>query len=245
MLSADDNERLTRTGPGTPMGELFRRFWVPVLLARELPGAGLPAGAGDGAGRGAPRLPRHARTASVSSSPRCPHRGADLFFGRNEECGLRCVYHGWKFDVDGRCVDIPTMAHDEGLRGRVGLTAYPARGARRPGLGLPGAARAPARAPGARVRPRAARPIASSPRSCSSATGRRRARARSTPPTSRSCTRRWVAGRARPAPRPPAGRRRAVDEGRPGAGVPRDRPRRRSPARPRRARPTATTCTGA
>ena len=126
MLSAEDNELLTRTGPGTPMGDLFRRFWMPVLLAREVPEPDCPpvrvtvlgeelVGFRDTSGR----------VGLVEA--RCAHRGADLFFGRNEECGLRCVYHGWKFDADGRCVDIPTMARDEGLRARVGITAYPTR----------------------------------------------------------------------------------------------------------------------
>src|SRR5438876_10354935 len=57
----------------------------------------------------------------------CPHRGANLFFGRNEECGLRCAYHGWKYDTSGRCVDMPTMPPESRLRGKVRLTAYPTR----------------------------------------------------------------------------------------------------------------------
>ena len=70
-------------------------------LARAA-GAGLPAGARAPAGRGPDRLPRHLRRASASCTNACPHRGASMFFGRNEEDGLRCVYHGWKFDVDRR-----------------------------------------------------------------------------------------------------------------------------------------------
>ena len=122
---------------------------------------------------------------------RCPHRGADLFFGRNEECGLRCVYHGWKFDVDGRCVDMPTMARDERLRAAGRAHGLSDARVRRPHLGLPRAAGARAAAAGARVRRRAAVPPLRVARSCRSATGRRRARAGSTPPTSRSCTCRW------------------------------------------------------
>jgi phthalate 4,5-dioxygenase oxygenase subunit len=126
MLSAEDNTLLTRTGPGTAMGGLFRRFWMPVLLAREVPVA-------DGAPVRVRILGeelvafRDSRGQVGLVDARCSHRGADLFFGRNEECGLRCVYHGWKFDTAGRCVDIPTMARDEGTRARVGLTAYPTR----------------------------------------------------------------------------------------------------------------------
>jgi phthalate 4,5-dioxygenase oxygenase subunit len=126
MLSAADNELLTRTGPGTPMGELFRRFWVPVLLAREVPEPdGPPVRV---TVMGEPLVAFRDSSGRVGLvEARCSHRGADLFFGRNEECGLRCVYHGWKFDADGHCVDIPTMARDEGLRSRVGITAYPTR----------------------------------------------------------------------------------------------------------------------
>ena len=126
MLSAADNDVLTRTGPGTPMGDYFRRFWVPVLLSRELPEPD-----------GSPLRVRVMGEDLVAFrdtdgrvgllDPRCPHRGADLFFGRNEACGLRCVYHGWKFDADGRCVDMPTMPPDSGFRDKVRAGAYPTR----------------------------------------------------------------------------------------------------------------------
>jgi phthalate 4,5-dioxygenase len=126
MLSVEDNELLTRTGPGTGMGELFRRFWVPVLLARELPEPDCPPVRVTVLGEQLLAI-RDSDDRLALVEPRCPHRGADLFFGRNEECGIRCAYHGWKFDVDGRCVDIPTMARDEGIRNRVRITAYPAQ----------------------------------------------------------------------------------------------------------------------
>jgi len=126
MLSAADNNRLTRTGPGTPMGTFFRRFWMPVLLSRELPER-----------EGAPvRVTimgedlvafRDSEGRVGLLDPRCPHRGASLFFGRNEACGLRCAYHGWKFDVEGRCVDMPTMPPDSGFRDKVRAAAYPVR----------------------------------------------------------------------------------------------------------------------
>ena len=115
MLSATDNDLLTKTGPGTPMGDYFRRFWVPVLLSRELP---KPDGAPVRVTLMGEELVafRDTRGRVGLLDPRCPHRGANLFFGRNEECGLRCVYHGWKFDADGRCVDMPTMPPDSGGR---------------------------------------------------------------------------------------------------------------------------------
>jgi len=105
MLSKADNELLTRVGPGTPMGDLMRQYWLPVLHSWELEPDGPPLrvrvlGEDLIAWRdtdGRPALIRE----------NCPHRGASLFFARNEECGLRCVYHGWKFDVDGKCLDQP------------------------------------------------------------------------------------------------------------------------------------------
>lgn len=126
MLTAQDNELLTRTGPGTAMGEYFRRFWVPVALSEELPhpdcdpirvtvlGECLLAFR-DSAGRVGLVLPR------------CPHRGADLWYGRNEDGGLRCAFHGWKFDVGGRCLDMPTVPADAAYREKIALPAYPVR----------------------------------------------------------------------------------------------------------------------
>jgi phenylpropionate dioxygenase-like ring-hydroxylating dioxygenase large terminal subunit len=124
MLTREENELLTRTGPGTPMGELIRRYWVPVVFSRDLPRPDCPPlrvkllgerlvawRASDG------------RVGLVDE--RCPHRGASLFFGRNEEQGLRCVYHGWKFDLDGACVDMPSEPRESGFRHKVCLTAYP------------------------------------------------------------------------------------------------------------------------
>jgi phthalate 4,5-dioxygenase oxygenase subunit len=124
MLSREDNDLLTRTGPGTPMGALMRRYWFPVLLSEELPKPDCPPKrvtimseklvafrASDG------------RVGLVDE--RCPHRGASVFFGRNEEHGLRCVYHGWKFDVTGRCVDMPSEPPESSFKNKVAITAYP------------------------------------------------------------------------------------------------------------------------
>ena len=126
MLSREDNERLCRVGPGTPMGNLFRRFWLPALLSSEIP---IPDSA-----------PKRLRilgedlVAFRDSGGRvgivdayCPHKQAQLFWGRNEECGLRCAYHGWKFAIDGSCVDIPNLADGENLKRKMAITAYPAR----------------------------------------------------------------------------------------------------------------------
>ena len=126
MLSQADNEMLTRTSAGTPMGELFRRFWQPVLLSRELPAPDAPPVRVQVLGENLIGFrDTDGRVGLVD--PVCPHRGANLFFGRNEDCGLRCAYHGWKFDVTGRCVDMPTMPPESGFRDKVRIRAYPTR----------------------------------------------------------------------------------------------------------------------
>ncbi|MGH7830641.1 MAG: Rieske 2Fe-2S domain-containing protein, partial [Candidatus Binatia bacterium] len=126
MLSGEENEMLTKTGPGTPMGELLRRFWLPVLLPEEIPAPDC-----------APvrvRLLCENLVAFRDTSGRlglidahCAHRRANLFFGRNEEDGLRCIYHGWKFDVEGHCVDMPTEPPESSFKDKVKLTSYPLR----------------------------------------------------------------------------------------------------------------------
>ncbi len=107
MLTAQDNTTLTRTGPTTAMGRLLRCYWQPALLSRELPEPDCPPVRVKLLGEEYVAF-RDSRGEVGIIEPRCPHRGAHLFFGRNEACGLRCVYHGWKFDVGGRCIDVPT-----------------------------------------------------------------------------------------------------------------------------------------
>ena len=114
MLTAEENELLTRTGPGTGMGDVFRRYWQPVLMSRELVADGSPAMIRVLGETFVAFRDSEGRVGVVE--PRCPHRGANLFYGRNEACGLRCIYHGWKFDVSGRCVDVPTAAEDIAAR---------------------------------------------------------------------------------------------------------------------------------
>lgn len=126
MLSHEDNELLCRVGPGTGMGDFMRRFWMPVMLAEELgPPDGEPVRV---------RLLGEDLLAFRDTEGRigvvdeyCPHRRASLFFGRNEACGLRCVYHGWKFDVDGNCVDMPSEPPSSSFKDKIKLTSYPAR----------------------------------------------------------------------------------------------------------------------
>jgi phenylpropionate dioxygenase-like ring-hydroxylating dioxygenase large terminal subunit len=124
MLAREDNELLTRVGPGTPMGNAMRRYWIPALLACELPEPdGPPVRV---------KLLGEELVAFRDSLGRvglldeyCPHRRASLFFGRNEECGLRCVYHGWKFDADGRCVDMLNEPEDLQFKHKIRATSYP------------------------------------------------------------------------------------------------------------------------
>src|ERR671918_662946 len=124
MLNTSDNALLTHTGPGTPMGELFRRFWHPVLLTEELPEPdGTPVRL---------RVLSEDLVAFRDTAGKigiidafCPHRRAGMFFGRNEECGLRCVYHGWKFDVKGNCVDMPSEPPDSDFKDKIHLKSYP------------------------------------------------------------------------------------------------------------------------
>jgi phthalate 4,5-dioxygenase len=126
VLSRADNELLTRTGQGTPMGELFRRFWLPVLLTSEVPEPDRPPVRVRVMGEDLVAF-RDSRGRVGLLAEHCAHRGASLFFGRNEESGLRCVYHGWKYDVDGRCVDMPSEPPQSTFQARVRQQAYPCR----------------------------------------------------------------------------------------------------------------------
>ena len=123
-LTPEQNQALTRTGPGTPMGKLFRSYWIPALLASELAEA-------DGAPVRVQLLSEkliafrdtQGRLGLVDEF--CAHRGVSLWFGRNEENGLRCPYHGWKYDVNGQCVEVPSEPTESGYCDRIKLKSYP------------------------------------------------------------------------------------------------------------------------
>ena len=122
MLDHALNDALSRVGVGTPMGETMRRYWLPALLSFEIPEPDSPPVR--------VKLMGEELLAFRSTDGRiglvqeaCPHRRASLYFGRNEECGIRCVYHGWKFDVDGNCVD--QMNEPRQFKDQVKITAYP------------------------------------------------------------------------------------------------------------------------
>jgi phthalate 4,5-dioxygenase len=128
MLTRAENDLLTHVGPGTAMGQVFRRFWLPAMLAAELPEVDCPPVRLRLLGEDLVAFRDSNGQVGVLAA-NCPHRGASLFFGRNEECGLRCVYHGWKFDVDGNCVDMPNEPPESNFKHKVTQLAYPARDA--------------------------------------------------------------------------------------------------------------------
>jgi phenylpropionate dioxygenase-like ring-hydroxylating dioxygenase large terminal subunit len=123
MLTKDENELLTRVGPGTPMGDVLRRYWIPALLADEVEAEGPPVRV---------KLLGEELVAFRDTQGRvglldefCTHRGASLVYARNEDCGLRCIYHGWKYDVSGTVLETPNEAGARPFEGRLKLTAYP------------------------------------------------------------------------------------------------------------------------
>jgi phthalate 4,5-dioxygenase len=126
MLRREENELLVHTGPDTPMGQYLRRFWQPVLLASELPGPDCPPVRVRVMGERLIAF-RDSEGQIGLLDEFCPHRRASLYWGRNEECGLRCVYHGWKFDIAGTCVDMPNERPETRFAHRVRTRAYPAR----------------------------------------------------------------------------------------------------------------------
>jgi phthalate 4,5-dioxygenase oxygenase subunit len=124
MLRKEQNDLLTQTGPGTPCGKLFRSYWLPVLLAEELPDNDCPPVR--------VKLLSERLLAFRDSEGRlglidefCAHRGVSLWFGRNEEAGLRCPYHGWKYDVTGQCIEVPSEPEESGFCQRIKLKSYP------------------------------------------------------------------------------------------------------------------------
>lgn len=126
MLTAEENDVLTQTDADTAMGEYFRRFWQPVALSEELPEPdGAPIRVTVMGEELVAFRDTEGRVGLIDS--RCPHRGANLFFGRNEECGLRCVYHGWKFDVTGKAVDLPNVPPGVRHHDTMRTKAYPTR----------------------------------------------------------------------------------------------------------------------
>jgi phthalate 4,5-dioxygenase len=125
MLTAEDNELLVRVGPGTAMGKLMRLYWIPFLLARDVAADGAPYRVKL---LGEELIAFRDTTGQVGLMDQaCPHRGAPLVFARNEDGGLRCVYHGWKFAIDGTCKEMPAESENTPMLKKVRAKAYPVR----------------------------------------------------------------------------------------------------------------------
>ena len=124
MLKKEYSDLLSQTGPGTPMGQMFRSYWIPALLAEELAENDCPPVR--------VKLLSERLLAFRDTNGRlglvdefCAHRGVSLWFGRNEECGLRCSYHGWKYDVTGQCVEMPSEPEKSQFAKKIKLKSYP------------------------------------------------------------------------------------------------------------------------
>src|SRR5215212_2585501 len=124
MTTREQSDFLTQTGPGTPMGDLFRRYWIPALLSDEIAEPDCPPVR--------VKLLSERVIAFRDTQGRvglmdefCAHRGVSLWFGRNEDNGLRCPYHGWKYDTAGQCIDVPSEPAESGFCKKIQLKSYP------------------------------------------------------------------------------------------------------------------------
>ena len=124
MLSAQDNAFLVTSEPNSPMGNYLRCHWHPVALSEEIAAPDCPPIRVKVMGEDL-LLFRDTSGNTGLIEPFCAHRGADLFFGRNEECGIRCIYHGWKYDIHGNCIDMPNIPKDAAYHGKIKIKAYP------------------------------------------------------------------------------------------------------------------------
>ena len=124
MMSPETNDLLTLTGPGTPAGNLFRRYWLPACLSEELPEPEGPPVRVKLMGENLVAFRDRAGRVGLIGE-HCPHRGASLYYGRNEDCGLRCIYHGWLVDADGRVRETPAEPDPDAVRNDVTHVAYP------------------------------------------------------------------------------------------------------------------------
>lgn len=125
MLSHEQNMRMCQTGRGTPMGEAMRRFWVPALSSFQLPEPDCPPVKVEIMGEKLVAFRNTEGTVGILSE-KCCHRGASLAMGRVEECGIRCLFHGWKFAPDGKVMETPSVSNPR-FRERFSATAYPVR----------------------------------------------------------------------------------------------------------------------
>ena len=123
MATVEEHEILTRVGPGTPLGEVFRQYQIPVLLSTELDPSGPPKRV---------RILGEDLVAFRTMGGKiglvgefCAHRRASLYFGRIEEDGIRCIYHGWKYSLDGRCLEMANVEAQYDFKEKIQQPAYP------------------------------------------------------------------------------------------------------------------------
>ena len=124
MMSREQNDQLSRIGPGTLMGKLLRRYWAPFLLSEEIAAPDCPPVRVTLMGEKLIAF-RDTQGRIGLIDEFCAHRGASLWFGENADCGIRCHYHGWKYDITGQCVDLPSEPEESGFRKNVKMKAYP------------------------------------------------------------------------------------------------------------------------
>ena len=121
-MRADENERLTRIGPGTPCGEMLRRYWWPIACAEEVKSSPLPVRL-----LGEDLVLFRTRDGYGLLERYCAHRRASLEFGRVEERGIRCCYHGWLYSPQGQCLEQPQEPPGSTLKDRITRRAYRTR----------------------------------------------------------------------------------------------------------------------
>ncbi len=126
MLSREENELITKTSRGTPAGELFRRYWIPALLSEEIPAPDCSPVRVKLLGEDLVAF-RDSQGRIGLLDEHCSHRGTSLYYGRNEDCGLRCIYHGWKYDVEGNVLEAPAEPAGSDFKKKVKHPAYPTR----------------------------------------------------------------------------------------------------------------------
>ena len=124
MFTKEQNDLLTQTSPGTPLGGLMRRYWLPALLSEEIPDADCAPVRVHILGEDLIAF-RDPDGRIGLFAEHCSHRGMSLFYGRNEECGLRCGYHGWKYDVDGNVLETPAEGPESTFKSKVKHPVYP------------------------------------------------------------------------------------------------------------------------
>ena len=125
MITEEENRLICEVEGSAPMGQLMRRHWIPALMSEEVEIDGKPVRV---------RLFGEDLVAFRDSNGDvglidefCPHRGPSLYFGRNENCGLRCLYHGWKFDKDGKITEMPSEPPESQMKERIKIKAYPTK----------------------------------------------------------------------------------------------------------------------